>query len=234
LFQEHHTFTTVAASEEDTDGTACEGRSKFGRGWGHVADFGHCLVIGWVETTGLGLGAESRNLFLVGFRHSVCGKIKTGHNEEGEDEEIKRVSFLLVVLVGRRVERKDKTKKALERGRDSGQEGCFLNLVEQEAFAFRVGRIKLMVVALFFPFPLFIVPRRATNKSLFDARMHHLHKLCLTGVPKELHCALLNHMCRLSPWLFGTNFTFGTPELQNGANDGKPRMVLMDTVDTLH
>jgi hypothetical protein len=81
------------------------------------------LVIGWVETTGLGLGAESRNLFLVGFRHSVCGKIKTGHNEEGEDEEIKRVSFLLVVLVGRRVERKD--KKALGRGRDSGQEGCF-------------------------------------------------------------------------------------------------------------
>ena len=32
--------------------------------------------------------------------------------------------------------------------------------------------------------------------------MHHLHKLCLPGVPKELHCALLNHMCRLSPWLF--------------------------------
>ena len=127
-----------------------------------------------------------------------------------------------------------KIKNALERGRDSGQEGCFLNLVEQEAFAFRVGRIKLMVVALFFPCPLFIVPRRATNKSLFDARMHHLHKLCLPGVPKELHCALLNHMCRLSPWLFGTNFTFGTPELQNGANDGKPRKVLMDTVDTLH
>jgi hypothetical protein len=69
LLQEDYTFTTVTTSEEDEDGTLCDGGTKFGSAWCEVTDTGNFLVIGRVETGVEALRSYLLDLSFVCLRH---------------------------------------------------------------------------------------------------------------------------------------------------------------------